>query len=55
VTRAEAFLSRYGPIGKALVLARFVPLVRTVINPLAGISGVPARTFALWQAVDGLV
>jgi len=54
VMRAEAFLSRYG-IGKALVLARFVPLVRTVINPLAGISGVPARTFALWQAVGGLV
>ena len=48
VTRAEAFLSRYG-IGKALVLARFVPLVRTVINPLAGISGVPARTFALYE------
>lgn len=53
VTRAEAFLSRYG-IGKALVLARFVPLVRTVINPLAGISGVPVRTFTLWQAVGGL-
>ena len=54
VTRAEAFLSRYG-IGKVLVLARFVPLVRTVINPLAGMMGIPARTFALWQAVGGLV
>lgn len=54
VTRAEAFLSRYG-VGKALVLARFVPLVRTVINPLAGISGVPVRTFTLWQAGGGLV
>ncbi len=52
VTRAEAFLSRYG-VGKALVLARFIPLVRTVINPLAGISGVPTRTFTLWQAAGG--
>lgn len=33
--RAERFLERYG-IGRAPVLARFVPLVRTVINPLAG-------------------
>lgn len=54
VTRADAFLSRYG-VGKALVLARFVPLVRTVINPLAGISGVPVRTFTVWQFAGGLV
>jgi membrane-associated protein len=52
--RAEQYLQRYG-IGRALVLARFVPLVRTVINPLAGISGVPARLFTLWQVVGGLL
>ncbi len=52
--RAEGFLERYG-VGRALVIARFVPLVRTVINPLAGISGVPVRTFTLWQAVGGLL
>ncbi|MDQ0993566.1 DedA family protein [Streptomyces sp. V3I7] len=53
VARAEELLSRYGH-GKAIVLARFVPVVRTVLNPLAGIVGVPTRTFALWQAVGGL-
>lgn len=51
--RTREFLDRYG-VGKALVLARFVPLVRTAINPLAGAVSVPARTFVLWQVVGGL-
>ncbi|MFF0296683.1 DedA family protein [Kitasatospora sp. NPDC004614] len=52
--RAEELLARYGH-AKAITLARFVPVVRTVLNPLAGALGVPTRTFALWQAVGGLV
>ncbi|WP_336054591.1 DedA family protein [Streptomyces sp. CA2R101] len=52
--RAEEFLARYGH-GKAIVLARFVPVVRTVLNPLAGALDVPARTFALWQIAGGLL
>jgi membrane-associated protein len=52
--RAEALLARYGH-AKAVVLARFVPVVRTVLNPLAGALGVPAGVFTLWQAVGGLV
>ena len=54
VVRAEEILARYGQ-GKAIVLARFIPVVRTVLNPLAGILEVPARTFLLWQAVGGLI
>jgi membrane-associated protein len=53
VARARAALVRYGT-GKALVLARFIPLVRTVINPLAGTVGVPTRTFTMWQVLGGL-
>lgn len=53
VTRAEELLARYGH-GKAIVLARFIPVVRTVLNPLAGIVGVPTATFALWQVTGGL-
>lgn len=53
VIRARVALDRYGT-GKALVLARFIPLVRTVINPLAGTVGVPARTFTTWQVLGGL-
>ncbi|MFJ5221190.1 DedA family protein [Streptomyces sp. NPDC088354] len=52
--RAEELLDRYGH-GKAIVLARFIPVVRTVLNPLAGVVQVPARTFTLWQAAGGLV
>ncbi|MGD6740621.1 DedA family protein [Streptomyces sp. BH106] len=52
--RAEELLGRYG-YGKAVVLARFVPVVRTVLNPMAGALRVPLRTFTLWQAVGGVV
>ncbi|MGW7421733.1 DedA family protein [Streptomyces sp. NPDC054813] len=51
--RAEELLERYG-YPKAVVLARFVPVVRTVLNPVAGALEVPVRTFTLWQVVGGL-
>jgi membrane-associated protein len=54
VDRASDLFEKYG-YGKAIVLARFIPVVRTVLNPLAGIVGVPTRTFALWQVLGGLV
>lgn len=52
--RAEELLERYGH-AKAIVLARFVPVVRTVLNPMAGALDVPVRTFTLWQIVGGLL
>ncbi|MGW1029603.1 DedA family protein [Streptomyces sp. NPDC002577] len=52
--RAEELLTRYGH-AKAVVLARFVPVVRTVLNPLAGALDVPLRVFTLWQVIGGLV
>ncbi|WP_326813704.1 DedA family protein [Streptomyces sp. NBC_01763] len=52
--RAEELLGRYGH-ARAIVLARFVPVVRTVLNPLAGALNVPARQFALWQIVGGTI
>ncbi|WP_326954121.1 MULTISPECIES: DedA family protein [unclassified Amycolatopsis] len=54
LTRAEELFGRYGH-AKAIVLARFIPVVRTVLNPLAGILAVPARTFAVWQVLGGLL
>ncbi|WP_442876041.1 DedA family protein [Amycolatopsis sp. NBC_01480] len=54
VARGSAMLSRYG-YGKAVVLARFIPVVRTVLNPLVGVTGMPARQFALWQLLGGLL
>ncbi|MET4641344.1 membrane-associated protein [Streptomyces atratus] len=52
--RAEELLDRYGH-ARAIVLARFVPVVRTVLNPLAGALNVPARQFTLWQIVGGTI
>jgi membrane-associated protein len=52
--RAETYLTRYGH-ARAIMLARFVPVVRTVVNPAAGILQVPARSFTIWQIAGGLV
>ena len=52
--RAAQYLTRYGH-ARAILLARFVPVVRTVLNPLAGILAIPARVFTLWQIAGGLV
>ncbi len=54
VERAEEVFNRYGP-AKAIVLARFIPGVRTLMNPVAGILEVDGRVFLTWQAVGGLV
>ena len=52
--RAGHLLERYG-YGKAIVLARFIPVVRTVLNPMVGALEVPVRTFTLWQVVGGVI
>lgn len=52
--RATEMFERYGP-AKAIVLARFVPVVRTVLNPVAGALHTPTGTFTRWQVVGGLV
>jgi membrane-associated protein len=54
VVRAGETLERYGP-AKAIVLARFIPLVRTVLNPLAGTVRLDARIFTIWQVIGGLL
>jgi membrane-associated protein len=54
VNKAEEVLDKYGD-SKALVLARFVPIVRTFLNPLLGVIGMPARRFLLWNAVGGVL
>ena len=52
--RVTEAVERYGA-AKAIVLARFIPVVRTVMNPMAGVIGIPARVFTLWQIVGGLL
>ena len=54
VTKAEEAVERYG-VGKAIVLARFIPVVRTFLNPLVGAGGLDARTFLKWNLVGGVL
>jgi membrane-associated protein len=54
IKRSGEILDQYGH-AKAIVLARFIPVVRTVLNPMAGALGVPPKTFALWQVLGGLL
>jgi membrane-associated protein len=54
VAATQKWLTKYG-IGKALVLARFVPFVRTLINPMCGIIGVPKKTFMIWNTIGALI
>jgi membrane-associated protein len=52
--RAREILESYG-VGRAVVLARFIPGVRTVMNPLAGALRIDARKFTQWQVAGGVV
>jgi membrane-associated protein len=54
VVQTEKWLNKYG-VGKALILARFIPFVRTLINPMVGVIGYPARKFFIWNAVGAVL
>jgi membrane-associated protein len=54
VEKAEHYFQKFGP-AKAVVLARFIPIVRTFLNPVAGVLGMPARQFLLWNIVGGIL
>src|SRR3954451_16915482 len=54
VERTAEHLERFG-VARAIFLARFVPIVRTVMGPLAGVAGVPQRVFTLWNVISGVV
>ncbi|MCW2749492.1 MAG: hypothetical protein JWR83_602 [Aeromicrobium sp.] len=54
-TRADAaqrFFQRHGP--KAVILARFVPVVRTFVPVVAGIGRMPRRRFTAYNVIGGV-
>jgi membrane-associated protein len=51
--RADRFLGRFGA-ARAIVLSRFVPVVRTFTGPIVGVAGVPSATYSVWNLVGGL-
>ena len=53
LTRTEDFFLRYG--GRAIVLARFVPIVRTYVPLVAGTARHPYRSFVGWNILGGFL
>jgi membrane-associated protein len=51
LTRAQAFFAKYG--ARSIVLARFVPIVRTFTPIVAGASHMHYRTFLLYNVIGG--
>jgi len=54
ITRIEPLLDRFGE-GWAVFLCRFIPILRTFMNPVAGIIEMPARKFAIANVLGGIV
>ncbi|MEV8347753.1 DedA family protein [Streptomyces niveus] len=51
VEKANAFFERYGP--RSIVLARFVPIVRTFTPVIAGVGAMRYRTFVVFNIIGG--
>lgn len=52
VTESHAFFEKYGP--KTIILARFVPIVRTFTPVLAGVSDMRYRHFLGFDIIGGI-
>ena len=53
VARAHEFFVTHG--GKAVILARFVPIVRTFVPFVAGGADMPYRTFAVFNVIGAVL
>ena len=53
IDQTNDFLARHGR--KAIVLARFTPIIRTFITAVAGIAEMNRRAFIVWSIVGGIL
>src|SRR5262249_51461991 len=49
VAKGQHNSDRYGT--KTIVLARFIPIVRTFANPIAGVAKMPVREFTIFNII----
>ena len=54
VEAIEKWLLKYGP-RKALVIGRFIPFVRTLINPVCGVANLDRKLFSTWNAIGAII
>ena len=52
VERAEVFFAEHGP--RTIILARFVPVVRTLAPVMAGVARMRYRTFVVYNVIGGV-
>ena len=53
VTKTHAFFERHG--GQAIILARFVPIVRTFITAVAGVARMDLRHYLTYSAIGAVL
>ncbi len=53
VDKTHGFFDKYG--ARAIVLARFVPIVRTFITAMAGVGRMDPKRFFLYSAIGGVL
>ena len=54
VLRVEKLLAKYGP-RKALIIGRFIPFARTLLNPTCGVVLLDKKLFSIWNAIGAII
>lgn len=52
INKARDYFDKYG--ARTVIIARFIPVVRTVVPVLAGINEMPRTTFIRWNLIGAL-
>lgn len=53
VQKAQDFYDKYG--GKTIIIARFIPVVRTFVPLIAGVAKMRYKTFILYNVIGGII